>query len=381
MTEDQSRDWVEVAIVGAGHAGLCAAEALQRRAIVPTMFDHADRLGDVWRQRYDDLILNTRSDASAVPGVALPLDIGKWPGKDAWADHIENAATVLEVDRRATTVHRIEHDGENWLMTTDDGPVGASTVIVATGRNHRPVVPAWTGVEASSIDLWHASEFKCPGPLVGRRVLVVGAGNSGVEIANLCAAAGIETMLSMERRPVFARREFFGTDLTSAARRAKALPDRMVDLSGRVLQFLLFGRLRRWRIGPPEMRLSNVAEASGATLDSGFIAAVKQGRITVVDAVDHFDGAHVVTRTGLRLEVDVVVAATGYSPALGDLLPADTLDDAGWPRCRTAPWASAPGLYTAGLNPATLTAFHPDFITEADQIAADIAKRKHGARR
>ncbi len=368
-------DTIGVAIIGAGHAGLCVVEALQRRGLKPTIFDHADRLGDVWRGRYDELILNTRGDASAVPGVALPSGVGTWPGKDAWADHIEDAARSLGVDRRVSTVRQVERSGDSWRLVTDDGPLLAHTVVVATGRNHRPVLPPWDGVDESSIELWHSSEFTNPTPLAGRRVLVVGAGNSGVEIAHLCTDAGVDTTLSMERRPVFARREFFGTDLTNAARRAKWFPDRLVDMGGRALQLLLFGRLKKWGLGPPEMRLSNVAEASGATLDSGFIDDVKTGRLTVTDAVDHFDGSHVVTRAGHRVAVDVVIAATGYSPALDELLPADTLVE-GWPRSRRSPWSSASGLYTAGLNPATLTAFHPDFITEADEIAADIVARQ-----
>lgn len=363
---------LDVAIIGAGHAGLCVVAALQRRGVTPTVFDRADRLGDVWRRRYEGLILNTRGDASAIPGVELPSAVGKWPGKDDWADHIEHAADTLGVDRRTDAVDRVTRSADGWRIETDRGVASARTVVVATGRNHRPVVPSWPGRSESSIEVRHASDFARPDEFSGRRVLVVGGGNSGVEIAHLCRSAGITTTLSMERRPVFARREFFGTDLTTAAKRAKRLPDRVIDLSGRVLQFALFGRLRKYGLGPPEMRLSNVAEASGATLDPGFIADVKAGRVDLIDAVDHFDGDVVVTRSGRRVEVDVVIAATGYSPALSDMLPDDVLDD-GWPSCRQAPWSPAPGLYTAGLNPATLTAFHPDFITEADEIATDIA--------
>ena len=363
-----------VAIVGAGHAGLCVVEALQRRGIRPVVYDDADRLGDVWRRRYDDLILNTRGDESAIPGVDLPDRIGDWPGKEQWADHIEHAAAVLDVDRRTSRVERVRRHGDEWRLEHTDGTDTTDVVVVATGRNRLHVVPPWDGVEESPIEVLHAAEFRRPDPFLGRSVLVVGAGNSGVEIAHLCAAASVETTLAMHRRPVFARREFFGTDLTSAAKAAKRFPDRVVDLSGRILQLALFGRLKRWGIGPPQMRLSNVAEASGATLDSGFVDDVKAGRVRVIDAVDRLDGEFAVTTSGERHRCDVLIAATGYDPGLSPLLPDDALVD-GWPACRTAPWMSAPGLYTAGLNPATLTAFHPDFIVEADEIGADIQSR------
>lgn len=363
---------IDVAIIGAGHAGLCVVEALQRRGVTPAVFDPADRLGDVWRRRYDALVLNTRRDASSIPGVVAPASMGQWPGKDEWADHIEHAAAEFGVECIPESVESIRRDGDAWELTTSAGTHRAQVVVVATGRNHEPVIPPWSGSAASPIRVIHAATFKRPEPFVGRRVLVVGSGNSGVEIAHLCTAAGVDTTISIEHRPVFTRREFFGTDLTTAARRAKRLPDRVIDVAGRLLQFALFGRLRRFGLGPPEMRLSNVAEVSGATLDSGFIDDVRAGRISVTDAVDHFDGDHVVTRSGRRLAVDVVIAATGYSPELDGLLPPDALLR-GWPRAKQTPWMSAPGLYTAGLNPATLTSFHPDFISEADQIAEDIA--------
>ncbi len=366
---------LDVAVIGAGHAGLCVVEALRRRGIDATVFDDAARLGDVWRRRYDALILNTRRDPSSIPGVDVPETMGQWPGKEEWADHIEHAADILGVERIVERINSIRRLDDVWELSSHTGVHCSRVVVVATGRNHRPVVPPWPGIDDSPIELLHAASFRRPDQFVGRRLLVVGAGNSGVEIAHLCSAAGIRTTISIERRPVFARREFLGTDLTSAAQRASHLPDRLVDLAGRILQFLLFGRLRKYRLGPPEMRLSNVAEASGASLDSGFVADVKAGRIDVVDAVDRFDGSDVVTRSGTRIAVDVVIAATGYSPALDPLMPSEARV-AGWPRAKEAPWMSAPDLYTAGLNPATLTAFHPDFISEADEIAQDIADRR-----
>ncbi|WP_420453750.1 flavin-containing monooxygenase [Ilumatobacter sp.] len=373
-----------VVVIGAGHAGLCVVSALARRDVGCTVIDGAVRLGDVWRHRYDDLRLNTARDASRIPGATLPHDVGSWPTRDEWADHIESAARQLGVERRRERVERVERRPRGWAVVCADGegrvgggPVGeiaADAVVVATGRDRVPTIPPWPGLASSPIEVIHSSSYHRPSPFVGRRVLVVGAGNSGTEIAHLLASAGVEVTLSMRTRPVWARRELFGTDLTDLAIAGRAMPSWVVDASGRAMQPLLFGRMRAHGLGPPQRRLSQVHQASGATLDSGFVGDVKAGRIELVAAVERFDGAAVVLVDGSSSRPDVVIAATGTTPALGELLD-DDLVDGGWPVCGEAPFEQAPGLFTAGLNPAELTAFHPDFIIEAEQIADAIVTR------
>ncbi|MFK7919477.1 MAG: flavin-containing monooxygenase [Ilumatobacter sp.] len=367
-----------IVVVGAGHAGLCVVEALQRRSLRCTVIDGAERLGDVWRSRYEGLRLNTERDASLVPRTTIAADVGRWPTGQQWADHIESAAEQLGVDRIRGDVVSIETGDERaqWRvrLRTDvgDEQLPADVVVVATGRNRVPEVPKWPGTDSSPLEVLHAASYRTPAPFIGRKVLVVGAGNSGTEIAHLLSAAGVDVTLSMRTRPVWARRELFGSNLTEFARLGRRFPRWMVDVSGRLMQPLLFGRMRRHGLGPPQRKLSRVAEASGATLDSGFIDDVKAGRVRVVAALDWIDGLRCVLTDGTHLEPDVVIAGIGYTPALGDLLAPHLVRD-GWPMVTESPFEQAPGLFTAGLNPAQLTAFHPDFITEAEEIATQIA--------
>lgn len=370
-----SDEAVDLVIVGAGHAALCVIAALRGADVETVVFDDAERLGDVWRSRYDGLKLNTERDASKVPGTDLANSVGRWPERDEWADHIESAAGQLGVARRSERVRSIERTDDGWSVTTDSGVTRARSVVVATGRNRIPTIPDWPGRDESPVDVLHAAEYRSPEAFLGRRVLVVGAGNSGTEIAHLLVGAGVDVRLSMRTRPVWARRELLGSNLTEYARLGRRLPDWLVDVSGRVMQPLLFGRMKPYGLGPPQRRLSNVAEASGATLDSGFVDDVKQGRIALVAAVDRFDGREVVLNDGSRVEVDVVIAGTGYRPGLEEIMPVDTVTAEGWPKVEDAPFEQAPGLFTAGLNPAKLTAFHPDFITEGEEIAGAIVSR------
>jgi len=386
----QGQDSVRVAIVGAGHAGLCVAGALQRRGIVPLVFDSSNRIGDTWRARYNGLVLNTHRDASKIPGVKMSPEVAVWPTRDSWANYIEHAAEALKVELQTVKVETVRHHTDDgWLLSYAPAisarAVSAherqraqmeicnrwDVVVIATGRNRMPIVPDWPGMPDSSIEVLHSSLFRDPLSFLGRRVLVIGGGNSGTEIAHLLSRSGVDTTISIRKKPVFARREFFGMNLTAAAAVAKHFPDRIVDIGGRLNQLLIFGRLAHYGIGPPDHRLSDVASASGATIDSGFVEDVKAGRIAVIDALKRFEGDEIVTFSGRRQRVDVVIAATGYTPALENLLPDDLLVD-GWPRQKRPPFLQAAGLYTAGLNPASLTSFHPDFVAEAELIAADI---------
>lgn len=369
-----------IVVIGAGHAGLCVVEALQRRNRSCTVIDGAERLGDVWRGRYDGLHLNTERDASLIPGTTIPPNVGHWPTGQEWADHIESAAEHLGVERIQSTVVGVGRSAGSggWLIRlTDSEPISADTVVVATGRNRVPETPSWTGVADTTLDVLHAAEYRDPTPFLGRRVLVVGAGNSGTEIAHLLCEAGVDVSLSMRTRPVWARRELFGSNLTEYARMGRRFPSWMVDVSGRLMQPLLFGRMKPYGLGPPQRKLSRVAEASGATLDSGFVDDVKDGRIPIVAALDWIDGRRCLLADGAHVEPDVVIAGIGYTPALDEFLPADVVES-GWPAVGRAPFEQAPGLYTAGLNPAKLTAFHPDFITEADVIAEAICEHSSG---
>lgn len=395
MPVRQRQDILRVAIVGAGHAGLCVAGALQRRGIVPLVLDASNRIGDTWRARYNGLVLNTHRDASKIPGVTMPPEVAVWPVRDDWANYIEHAAEALKVELQTIKVQTIRpHPDGGWQLSYAPA-IGAQAVpaperqraqmeickhwdvvVIATGRNRMPIVPDWPGMSDSPVEVLHSSLFRDPASFLERRVLVIGGGNSGTEIAHLLARSGVDTTISIRKKPVFARREFFGMNLTAAAAVAKHLPNRIVDMGGRLNQLLMFGRLARYGIGPPDHRLSDVESAAGATIDSGFVEDVKAGRIAAIDALERFEGDEIVTFSGRRQRVDVVIAATGSTPALENLLPDDFLVD-GWPRQKRQPFSQATGLYTAGLNPPSLTSFHPDFVAEAELIAADIISRRN----
>lgn len=363
----------DVIIIGAGHAALTVTSALNELGVRPTILAPDHQIGETWTQRYDALHLNTDQASSSIANHPTPHDMAKWPAGAEWGQYLANVAESLDFERITTTAQTVTPAGEAWSVATHAGEHRGPNVVVATGRANLPHTPDWPGRSATSIKLIHSAEFKCPSDFVGQRVLVVGGGNSGTEIAHLLTDHAATVALSLRTKPLFVERETLGVSITQLGRMAKHLPERVVESSGRWLQRIRHGDLEPLGLGPPDLTLTDVSSISGPTVDSGFIADARDGRITVVDAVDHFENGLVVLHNGQRIDVDTVIAATGYQTGLEHLVPTQYLDRDGWPLANQPPFRAAQGLYFAGFGPATLTAFMPDFAEQLPLIATDIA--------
>jgi cation diffusion facilitator CzcD-associated flavoprotein CzcO len=181
----------DVAVVGAGPAGLSVAFALADAGLRPLALDAAERVGSSWRGRYDRLRLNTSRPLSHLPGRRFPKGTPMFPTPDQMVEHLEHHAADGRIDLRlGTRVARLERDGTRWRLRTDAEEIPASQVVVATGNEREPFIPDWEGREAFAGPLLHWSEYRNPDRFRGRRVLVIGPGCSGMEIAYDLAAGG-----------------------------------------------------------------------------------------------------------------------------------------------------------------------------------------------
>lgn len=243
---------------------------------------------------------------------------------------------------------------------------------MATGRHRKPVLPPWaTQRGEAGPTVRHASEFRQADRFGGQSVLVVGAGNSGTEIAHLLVDHASAVSISVRSKPLFVRRRIAGVGLTTAGAISKHLPDRLVGLGGRTTQKLVFGNLESRGLGPPDHDLADLGHGSGPTVDSGFIDDVKAGKIGVLSEVTGLVGRAVQFRHHTEQTFDAVICATGYRTNLIDLLdPRLLTSDGQWSRPEHSDGRA--GLHFAGFAPATLTSFMPDFATEALDIASRI---------
>jgi putative flavoprotein involved in K+ transport len=348
----------DVLVVGAGPAGLATAACLRRRGIEALVVDRGTAVGESWRTRYDRLHLHTPRIQSALPGMRLPRRYGRWVAKDDLADYLEQYAQRAGVKPRfGTEVGRIDRDGGGWRVETDGDPLRVRQVVLACGYNRDPVQPAWPGQEGFPGPVVHASAYANPAPYRGQEVLVVGAGNTGAEIAADLAESGAATVwLAVRTPPNVIPRQLGPVPLTLLAVTQDAAPAWLVDPVNRFLQRVFVGDLTRY--GLPAAPAGVVAQmrATGVTptIDVGLVAQLRAGRVTPVAAVERFDGADVVLADGTRLCPDAVVAATGYSTALEPMVGhLGVLDERGRPRVHgrhTVPGVA--GLRFVGiLNP------------------------------
>lgn len=174
----------EVIIIGASQAGLAMGYFLKQKGISFTILGKESRLGDSWRSRYDSLVLFTPRWLSALPEMALPGDQNGYAGKDEIADYLEAYAKRFDLPVQLNAmVEGLEKMDDLFSVSTNRGDFRARQVVVATGPFQKPFVPAFARELPASIYQVHTSAYKNPAQLQNGAVLVVGAGNSGAQIA------------------------------------------------------------------------------------------------------------------------------------------------------------------------------------------------------
>ena len=171
-------------VIGAGQAGLAAGQQLAERDVDFILVDSEARVGDNWRRRWDSLRLFTPAKYSGLPGMPFPASPYHLPTKDDVADYLERYAERFDLPLRLdTAVHALGFDGQHYLVRTDRALLEARTVVVATGAYQRPRIPAAAKELSPEILQLHSSGYRNPLSLPDGPALVVGAGNSGAQIA------------------------------------------------------------------------------------------------------------------------------------------------------------------------------------------------------
>jgi putative flavoprotein involved in K+ transport len=312
-------------VIGAGQAGLAAGYELSARDIDVVIVTGESRVGDNWRRRWDSLRLFTPARYSGLPGMPFPALPTHLPDKDEVADYLERYAERFDLPVRLDTrVDSLGWDGERYLLRAGGSTIEADNVVVATGPFQRPYIPAVASKIGPSIHQVHSSEYVSPLELPDGPALVVGAGNSGAQIA--LELARFRKVWLAGRETGHLPRRLLGRDLF----------DWIWPLMRRFTLDTRVGRRLRRRmtggdalIGIPERTLKEAG-------------VVRVGRLTDERGRLPLCGEEVV-------EPRVIVWATGFRPDYRWVnLP--IFDAEGYPRHRRGVATDAPGLYFVGLR-------------------------------
>jgi cation diffusion facilitator CzcD-associated flavoprotein CzcO len=347
----------DVVVVGAGPAGIAAALALKDVGVRPLVLDRAEQIGSAWRARYERLRLNTCRPYPHLPDRRFPKGTPMFPTRDQLIDHLERHAHEDGVELQlGIEAERIDRADGRWVVQTPSGEISTRETIVATGYEAEARIPDWGGRPEFKGHLIHARDYRNPEPYVGKRVLVVGPGCSGMEIAyDLTEGAASKVWLSARTPPNILLREGpggFPGDMMGVA--LLHFPVRIGDAVARFGRRMDVGDLSEHGLPVPEEGVFSKLRRLGvapAIVDKEVIEAVKAGRIEIVPGVDSLDAKGARIADGSRVEPDAIICATGYLRGLDQLVGhLDVLDRDGMPRAR-GERPAAPGLRFIGYVP------------------------------
>jgi putative flavoprotein involved in K+ transport len=310
----------DVLIVGAGPAGLAAATVLRARGVDATIIERG-RVGEPWRGRYDRLHLHTIRSLSHLPGYRIPRDFGRWVARDQFVQYLEKYAAHHRLEPRfGIEATRIDRNDGHWSVRTTGGTIPTRLVVVATGYTRLPHLPRWPGTFDGPVV--HSVDYRNPQPYHQQDVLIVGAGNSGTEIAVDLAEGGARRVrIAVRTPPNILRRDVKGLPIQPLGIVVRRLPPRLLDRLIHVLERATVPDLSGCGLPRPSAPFSQFRRTATVPIfDVGFIDAVRSGLVEVVAGVTAFDGRAVVLADGSRVSPDAVVAATGYHPGLEPLV-------------------------------------------------------------
>ena len=358
---DRKPEHLGTVVIGAGQTGLATAYFLGKAGVDCVVLDEHRRVGDQWRQRYDSLRLNSPAQYDGLPGLPFPAPRGSYPTGAEMGDHLERYVAQMGIPvRSGVAVHAVERRADGtYGLATSDGELIAENVVVACGAEQLPRVPDVAGELDPGIRQLHSSGYRNPGQLLPGPVLVVGASQSGADIALEIVRAGHETWLSGRAMPE--------VPVPFGSRRMRLALPVLWFLANHVFTVRTpIGRRMQPAIrlgGTPLLRVRRAdLAAAGVHLTEARAVKADDGR-PVLDDGTVLDVANVVWCTGFRQEFDLVRP--------------DVTGDDGYPRGDGGIVADSPGLYYVGLL--FQTAFASMLIggagRDAKRIAAHIAAR------
>jgi cation diffusion facilitator CzcD-associated flavoprotein CzcO len=305
-----------VVIVGGGPAGLATSAELRRRRIEHVVLERGDAAGHTWMNLYDSLTLHTGKHLSTLPGMSFNRHVPIFPSRRDFVAYLHRYVEVFELPiETGKLVTAVERNGSGWVVRTDAGDLGATAVVMATGIVSAPRMPSIAGRERFRGRVMHSVEYRRPSGFQGRRVLVVGVGNSGGEIGSELANFGANVTMAVRTGANVVPRELAGVPIQYIVFAMRRFPKSVRQEFARIV-----GRLTELRRGKPVLPKPPYGPLDAIPL-IGFhlVDAIRSGRISVRPSVAELTETGVRFTDGVEEPFDDIILATGFTPALSPL--------------------------------------------------------------
>jgi putative flavoprotein involved in K+ transport len=345
----------QVVVIGGGAAGLSTAGALSQLGIDAVVLEQDATLGGTWARRYDRLHLHTIRRYSGLAHFPIPQRYPTYLSRDDYVAYLNEYARHFGL-RLVTgaTVQKIRSSDaapKGWTVELPGGDAWRVRVaVVATGQYRLPIIPPWDGRESYTGRLTHSVSYVNAAPYAAQRVLVVGAGNSGAEIAtDLIDNGAASVAISIRTPPPVVPRDPFGMPVQRSSMLLSALPAAIADRLGWASARIVLGDLTRF--GMPSGEFAPYTRRRVPVIDVGFVDALKRGRVVVKPAVERLTQTGAAFADGTSGRFDAIIAATGFATGLESLIDAPgAIDEAREPRGTSGEPTAHPGLYFVGFT-------------------------------
>ncbi|KAK7293625.1 hypothetical protein RJT34_16496 [Clitoria ternatea] len=368
-------------IVGAGPSGLAVAACLSSHGVPCVILERSDCIASLWQNRtYDRLKLHLPKHFCELPLFGFPSTFPKYPSKYQFISYMESYASHFSIHPRFNqAVQSAEFDQrlKLWVVRTHQGFEYLSQwLVVATGENAEPFVPRIPGLDVFHGPVSHTSVYKSGSDYRNQKVLVIGCGNSGMEVSlDLCRYNATPHMVARNTVHVLPREMFGFSTFGIAMALNKWIPIKYVDKFLLLVTNFILGNtnhygIKRPKTGPIELKL-----ATGKTpvLDVGQLAQIKSGNIKVMEGVKEITRNGAKFMDGQEKEFDAIILATGYKSNVPTWLKSrEFFTEDGMPKTPFPNgWKGEGGLYTVGFTRRGLQGTSCDAI----KIAKDIAEQ------
>lgn len=324
-TPDEEPLQAEVLVIGAGPAGLAVAASLAQKGVRAEIIERGDAVGTSWRNHYRRLRLHTVKQHSALPHFPFPEDFPRYVTREQVVDYLGRYAGKFQLQpwfgQEAESITRSQG---RWLTRCRGGRTFLTRqVVLATGANGRASQATFPAQEGYLGRVLHSESYRDAQPYTGSRVLVVGMGNTGAEIALDLAHNGASATVSVRSPLNIVRRDVLGRPVQVTSILLSKLPEKLADAIALTFRKLTIGDLRAYGIETPPISPLRQLREQGRTpvIDIGTVDMIRRGDIAVRPGIASFTADGVRFLDGREEPFDAVILATGYHADLARLFP------------------------------------------------------------